>query len=200
MLVKHADTFQHEFMSILAQTRIHIYLDIYRALNPAKTLKLTTVLKLKTQLNHVIIFKLKKLCIFCGKTPTSINRSISIYVPCRSTLGIMSVQFLLSFDACSTSHAVQVSPILLMTLLINVILCLPLARFPSIFPVIAKYSIVSFLFTGPKKRSCLVVIMVISVLLVFAFLNISGVASGYSRYSVNTLQFPEKIIICIALR
>ena len=28
----------------------------------------------------------------------------------------------------------------------------------------------------------------------------SGVASGYSRYSVNTLQFPEKIIICIMLR
>ena len=28
---------------------------------------------------------------------------------------------------------------------------------------------------------------------------ISGVASGYSRYSVNTLQFPEKIIICIML-
>ena len=54
----------------------------------------------------------------------------SIYVLCRSTLAIMSVQFLLSFDACSTSHAVQVPPILIMILLINVILCLPLARFP----------------------------------------------------------------------
>ena len=42
----------------------------------------------------------------------------------------MSVQFLLSFDACSTSHTVEVPPTLLMILLINVILCLPLARFP----------------------------------------------------------------------
>ena len=76
----------------------------------------------------------------------------SIYVPCRSTLAIMSVQFLLSFDACSTSHAVQVPAILLMTLLINVILSLPLARFPSIFPVIAKYfPYLPFIIIGVKN-------------------------------------------------
>ena len=59
-------------------------------------------------------------------------------------LALMPVQVLLSFDACITLHAVQDLPILLMMLLMNVILCLPLARFLSNFPVIARYSIVSF--------------------------------------------------------
>ena len=75
------------------------------------------------------------------------------------------------FDACSTSHAVQETPIRLNILLINVILCLPLALIAAIFPVIAKYSILSFLLTWPKSLICLTVIIFISSLLVSAFLN-----------------------------
>ena len=85
---------------------------------------------------------------------------------CRSKLAIMSVQVPLSFEACNTSHAVQETPIRLIILLINVILCLPLARFPAIVPVIAKYSIFSFLLTWLKNLICLTVIIFTSSLLV----------------------------------
>ena len=46
MLVKHADTFQVEFASILVQIKVRLYLNIYKALNPANTLVLTAVFKL----------------------------------------------------------------------------------------------------------------------------------------------------------
>ena len=66
---------------------------------------------------------------------------LSIYEPCRSKLAIMSVQVLLSFDACSTSHVFKETLIRVMILLIDVIFCQPIASFPAIFPIIAKYSI-----------------------------------------------------------
>ena len=100
-----------------------------------------------------------------------LSACLPIYVPCRSTSAIMSVQVFLSFDACNTSHVVQETPIRLIILLINVILCLPLAHFPAIFPVIAKYSIFSFLLKLPKNLICLTVIIFISSLRVSAFLN-----------------------------
>ena len=42
-------------------------------------------------------------------------------------------------------------------------------------------------------------VSIIKILCVSQAPNNSGVASGYSRYSVNTVQFLEKIIICIMM-
>ena len=69
---------------------------------------------------------------------------------------ILDVLLIPSFsDACSILHAVQDSPILLMMLFMNFFLCYPLAHSPSI---------VSFLFTRLRKRSCLAVFIFISAL------------------------------------
>ena len=54
MLVKRADTFQLEFVSIFAQIKIHTFINTYKVIKHVKILVMRAALKLSIQLKRTI--------------------------------------------------------------------------------------------------------------------------------------------------
>ena len=65
MFVKHAGTFQLEFVGIFSQINIHMFINAYKFLKQVKILVMRAALKLSIQLNCTINQKLKGQYMFC---------------------------------------------------------------------------------------------------------------------------------------
>ena len=73
MLVKRADTFQLESVSIFAQIKIHTFINTYKVAKHVTILVMRAALKLSIQLKCTISWKLGMQYIFCGRGPIWTN-------------------------------------------------------------------------------------------------------------------------------